>query len=118
MQQEQTKNKNKEENTTESEENTQNIKDFGMTDIQNSRGKIHCLSIVGQVEGHLLLPAQNKSTKYEHILPQLASIERNPKIKGVLILLNTESYTEVILIILNTIMLNLLDSLQNGNTKF
>ena len=89
MKEEQTKNENNEQNTTESEENTQNIKDFGMTDIQNSRGKIHCLSIVGQVEGHLLLPAQNKSTKYEHVIPLLVSVEQDERIDGLLVVLNT-----------------------------
>ena len=89
MKEEQTKNENNEQNTTESEENTQNIKDFGMTDVQNSRGKIHCLSIVGQVEGHLLLPAQNKSTKYEHVIPLLVSVEQDERIDGLLVVLNT-----------------------------
>jgi len=88
MQEEQTKN-DKNDPATESEENTQNIKDFGMTDIQNSRGKIHCLSIVGQVEGHMLLPAQNKSTKYEHVIPLLVSVEQDERIDGLLVVLNT-----------------------------
>ncbi|MBE7010034.1 MAG: peptidase S14 [Ruminococcaceae bacterium] len=81
--------KSKQENTLESEENMQNIKDFGMTDIQNSRGKIHCLSIVGQVEGHMLLPSQNKSTKYEHVIPLLVSVEQDERIDGMLVVLNT-----------------------------
>src|SRR5690625_5556621 len=50
---------------------------------------IHVLTIIGQVEGHMQLPPQNKTTKYEHILPQLIAIEQNPKIEGVVILLNT-----------------------------
>src|SRR5699024_9263590 len=45
--------------------------------------------IIGQVEGHMQLPPQNKTTKYEHVLPQLIAIEQNPKIEGVIILLNT-----------------------------
>ncbi len=52
-------------------------------------GKIHCLSIVGQIEGHQILPEDAKTTKYEHILPLLAAIEETPEIKGLLILLNT-----------------------------
>ena len=88
MQEEQTKNENNEA-SAESEENTQNIKDFGMTDIQNSRGKIHCLSIVGQVEGHMLLPAQNKTTKYEHVIPLVVSVEQDERIDGLLVVLNT-----------------------------
>ena len=51
--------------------------------------KIHCLTIIGQIEGHLQLPPQNKTTKYEHIIPQLVAIEQNPKIEGLLIILNT-----------------------------
>ena len=50
---------------------------------------IHCLTIVGQIEGHQLLPEDSKSTKYEHILPLLAAIEESPEIRGLLILLNT-----------------------------
>jgi ATP-dependent protease ClpP protease subunit len=51
--------------------------------------RIHLLSIIGQIEGHTLLPPKNKTTKYEHIIPQLVAIEQNPKIKGVLLILNT-----------------------------
>lgn len=50
---------------------------------------IHCLTIIGQVEGHLHLPAQNKTTKYEHVLPQLVAVNQNEKIKGLLVILNT-----------------------------
>ncbi len=50
---------------------------------------IHCLSIVGQIEGHILLPPKNKTTKYEHIMPQLVAVEQNPRIRGLLVLLNT-----------------------------
>ena len=53
------------------------------------QGSIHCLTIVGQIEGHQLLPEDSKSTKYEHILPLLAAIEESPEIRGLLILLNT-----------------------------
>ena len=50
---------------------------------------IHLLSVIGQVEGHILLAPKNKTTKYEHIIPQLVAIEQNPKIKGLLLVLNT-----------------------------
>ena len=50
---------------------------------------IHCLTIIGQVEGHYILPPQNKTTKYEHVIPQLAAIEESEEIKGLLVLLNT-----------------------------
>ncbi len=49
----------------------------------------HCLTIIGQIEGHLVLPPRNKTTKYEHVIPQLVAIEQNPKIKGLLVVLNT-----------------------------
>lgn len=50
---------------------------------------IHCLTIVGQVEGHYILPPQNKTTKYEHVMPQLVAIEEDADIEGLLIILNT-----------------------------
>ena len=53
------------------------------------KGQIHCLTIIGQIEGHQLLPEDAKTTKYEHVLPTLAAIEETPEIAGVLILLNT-----------------------------
>ena len=61
------------------------IKEFGTS----KAGQIHCLTIVGQIEGHQLLPDENKTTKYEHILPLIAAVEESPEIKGMLILLNT-----------------------------
>lgn len=54
-----------------------------------AESNIFCMTIIGQVEGHLILPPQNKTTKYEHIIPQLVAAEQNPKIEGVLIVLNT-----------------------------
>ncbi len=50
---------------------------------------IQCLTIIGEIEGHTLLPPTSKTTKYEHLIPLLASIEQNPDIKGVLFLMNT-----------------------------
>ncbi|MGB9779353.1 MAG: ClpP family protease [Caldanaerobacter sp.] len=67
----------------------ENIKNLGQTNVPNFESDIHCLTIIGQIEGHMVLPPQNKTTKYEHIIPQLVAIEENPNIKGVLILLNT-----------------------------
>jgi len=59
--------------------------------ITATKGKyvIHCLTIVGQVEGHYILPPQNKTTKYEHVIPQLVAIQEDPDIEGLLIILNT-----------------------------
>ena len=61
-----------------------------MTELgQTRQGSIHCLSIIGQIEGHQILPEDVKTTKYEHVLPMLAAIEESPEITGLLILLNT-----------------------------
>jgi ATP-dependent protease ClpP protease subunit len=67
------------------------IQQLGQTNVPqlSSDSRIHCLTIIGQIEGHLALPPQNKTTKYEHLIPQLVAIEQNPKIEGVLIILNT-----------------------------
>ena len=86
---EQNEEKNNEANDAGSEQNAQNIKDFGMTDVENPRGNIHCLTVVGQVEGHMVLPSQTKATKYEHVIPLLVNIEQNEKIDGLLVVLNT-----------------------------
>ena len=53
------------------------------------RHQIHCLTVIGQVEGHYILPPQNKTTKYEHVIPQLVAIEEDPEIRGLLVILNT-----------------------------
>ncbi|WP_404358806.1 ClpP family protease [Cytobacillus firmus] len=67
------------------------IQQLGQTNVPelSQDSKIHCLTIVGQVEGHLQLPPQNKTTKYEHLIPQIVAIEQNPKIEGLLVILNT-----------------------------
>ena len=61
------------------------IKELG----SSKSGTIHCLTIVGQIEGHQLLPNDAKTTKYEHVLPLIAAIEESPEIEGLLIILNT-----------------------------
>lgn len=65
------------------------VKEIGATSVPEVKSNIHCLTIVGQIEGHLVLPPQNKTTKYEHLIPQLVAIEQSPEIEGVLIVLNT-----------------------------
>ncbi len=65
------------------------IDEYGAVTSGDGDRKIHCLTIIGQVEGHYILPAQNKSTKYEHVIPQLVAIEQDESIQGLLILLNT-----------------------------
>ena len=73
----------------ENNEQISQIKEYGQATQATPLAKIHCLTIIGQVEGHLLLANQNKTTKYEHILPQLVAIEQDPNIQALLILLNT-----------------------------
>lgn len=68
---------------------TETIQALGQTNIPNYESNIFSLNIIGQIEGHIVLPPQNKTTKYEHIIPQLIAAEQNPKIEGILILLNT-----------------------------
>lgn len=67
------------------------IKEYGQTTLVNEKrkSKIHLLSIIGEIEGHECLPQHNKTTKYEHVLPQLAAIEDSADIDGLLILINT-----------------------------
>ena len=64
------------------------IEDLGSSIIRTKRGTVYVLTIVGQIEGHQLLPPTSKSTKYEHVLPLLATIEGSEQIDGLLILLN------------------------------
>lgn len=67
----------------------ENIKESGSALAKGAHESIHCLSIVGQIEGHYILPEGQKSTKYEHLIPLLVSLEQDPEIDGLLILLNT-----------------------------
>ena len=61
------------------------VQEFG----QMRQGSIHCLTVIGQIEGHQILPDDVKTTKYEHILPTIAAVEESPEITAMLILLNT-----------------------------
>src|SRR6056297_3055391 len=66
------------------------LKQMGQNNlVTDTQSDIHSLTIVGQIEGHLTLPPKNKTTKYEHIIPQFIAVEENPKIKGLLVILNT-----------------------------
>lgn len=72
-----------------SKEQAEQIREFGAITQTKGRHNIHCLTIIGQIEGHYILPAQNKTTKYEHVIPQLVAIDEDADIEGLLILLNT-----------------------------
>lgn len=65
------------------------LEKLGQMSLPQENGKIFTLTIIGQIEGHLVLPPQNKTTKYEHVIPQLVAVEQNKQIEGVLIILNT-----------------------------
>jgi len=79
------------ENTQKEVNATQTIQQLGQTNVATVQpdSGIHTISIIGQIEGHLTLPPQNKTTKYEHVIPQLVAIEQNPNIRGLLVILNT-----------------------------
>lgn len=65
------------------------ILETGSISMTKGKHNIHCLTIIGQIEGHYILPPQNKTTKYEHVIPQIVAIEEDPAIEGLLIILNT-----------------------------
>ncbi len=74
---------------TQEQQQMQSIHELGSSVIETQRGTIHVLTIVGQIEGHQLLPPTSKSTKYEHVMPLLATVEESDQIDGLLVLLNT-----------------------------
>lgn len=76
---------------TKTSPTVEKIQQLGQTNVPqlSQDSNIHCLTIIGQIEGHMQLPPQNKTTKYEHLIPQLVAIEQNPNIEGLLIVLNT-----------------------------
>ncbi len=67
----------------------ENIEQVGSTEVPVAKSNIHVMTIIGQIEGHMVLPPQNKTTKYEHLMPQLVAIEQSQEIEGLLLLLNT-----------------------------
>ena len=81
-----------EENTNnggDEKERRENIIECGIVETSNSRARIRSLNIIGTIEGHNLLPSGTKTTKYEHVLPQLVAVEEDDEVEGLLILLNT-----------------------------
>lgn len=89
LDEEQEEQENGEDRDDREEDQSQQIYHSGSVTPEGGRHKIHCLTIIGQVEGHYTLPPQNKTTKYEHVIPQLVSIEQDSSIKGLLMILNT-----------------------------
>lgn len=80
-----------EEQNENAQQNSSSQSDFetGSITVKKNGHFIHCLTIIGQIEGHYILPSQNKTTKYEHVIPQLVAIEESAEIEGLLIILNT-----------------------------
>lgn len=67
----------------------QYLKELGQLQMPNTQSDVFALPIIGQIEGHMVMTSENKTTKYEHIIPQLVAVEQNPAIKGLLVVLNT-----------------------------
>lgn len=74
---------------TQKECEMDSIKEMGAVETFGGKHKIFCLTIIGEIEGHSILPEQSKTTKYEHILPQLVAVEESAEIEGLLVILNT-----------------------------
>jgi ATP-dependent protease ClpP protease subunit len=79
----------KQEENRDARQGDQRIVDTGSILTGDGRHVIYCMTIIGQIEGHTILPSQNKTTKYEHVIPQLVAIEESKDIDGLLLLLNT-----------------------------
>lgn len=73
----------------QNEQQSQILQSGSVTTQTHGKHVIHCLTVIGQIEGHYILPAQNKTTKYEHVIPQLVAIEQDPEIEGLIVILNT-----------------------------
>lgn len=86
---ENTKNGENQSEGKERENDGSAIKNMGSVMTDGSRGRIYCMSIIGQVEGHSNLPSDVKTTKYEHVIPKLAEIEQDGSVDGLLLILNT-----------------------------
>jgi len=79
----------KNEQEQNNENTTENIKELGQTNVSELKSNIYTMTIIGQIEGHTILPPQNKATKYEHIIPQIVAVEESYDIEGLLLILNT-----------------------------
>ena len=77
------------EDNSELGQRMQMMEDTGSVTTDNGTHRIHCMTIVGQIEGHYVLPQETKATKYEHMIPQLVAVDESPEIEGLLLLLNT-----------------------------
>lgn len=80
---------NEQEDCEFSSQQQKQINESGSVTTKSNGHTVHCLTIIGQIEGHYILPSQNKTTKYEHVIPQIVAVEEDPQIDGLLMLLNT-----------------------------
>lgn len=80
---------NFDEKKNKNEKKIDNIKEVGLTNIPEMKNNIQFISIIGEVEGHNMVPSDKKATKYEHIIPILIAAQQDPKIEGLFIILNT-----------------------------
>lgn len=80
---------NQENDCNDDDQQMDSIEKMGSVTTTKGKHTVHCLTIVGQIEGHFILPSQNKTTKYEHVIPQLVAIEEDQSIEGLIIILNT-----------------------------
>ena len=81
--------KDKEQEQSCSDSRYEQIKNMGSVSLPCGKRRIQALTIIGEIEGHNVLPEQNKTTKYEHVIPMLVAIEEDPEIEGLLLILNT-----------------------------
>ncbi len=77
------------ENTDKDSSAAEKVRESSAAEIKTKKGNIYCLTVIGQIEGHSLLPPQTKTTKYEHLIPQLVSVEESEETDALLIILNT-----------------------------
>ncbi len=86
-------NPNDENSSSDDENDNESFRDTpdsdGSVTVKRNNTYIHCLTVIGQVEGHYALPSNSKATKYEHIIPRIVAVEENPDISGLLLILNT-----------------------------
>ena len=71
------------------EESRESALNDGAVTVHTRGMVLHCLTIIGQIEGHYALPSQTKATKYEHVIPQLVAVEESDRVDGLLLILNT-----------------------------
>lgn len=83
------KNQEKEEKKNQNTGEKEKIEEMSAVEVKSGKGRISCISIIGEIEGHTILPPQSKTTKYEHMLPELVRIEEDDEIDGLLLMLNT-----------------------------